>query len=81
MPDEPAIEYLWSVCGQDSYEVLKYIRANPELFIPKLVEFKKYVHKRLDDAHVPADPDPEHTKTHGCRIEGRLNWVLIRMHT
>lgn len=42
----------------------------------KLIAFKEYVHKRLDDFGVPSDPDPEHNKEHGCRIEGRLNYVF-----
>lgn len=37
-----------------------------------LAKFKSYVHQRLDDAGIPVDPDsPE-----GCRIGGRLDWVL-----
>lgn len=42
----------------------------------KLAKFKAYVHKRLDDAGVPADPSPEENAKHGCRIEGRLDFVL-----
>lgn len=38
-------------------------------------EFKDYVHKRLDDAGIPVDPDSPH-KAEGCRIGGRLD-VLI----
>ncbi len=45
----------------------------------KLQKFKEYVHGRLDGAGVPHDPDPAHNAEHGCRIEGRLNWVLERM--
>lgn len=37
--------------------------------------FKTYVHKRLDDAGVPVDPESPH-KAEGCRIGGRLD-VLI----
>lgn len=40
--------------------------------------FKAYVHQRLDDAGVPHDPDPSHTRTHGCRIAGRIDWMLGR---
>lgn len=39
-------------------------------------EFKKYVHRKLDEFGVPHDPDPEHNAKHGCRIEGRLNWLF-----
>lgn len=38
--------------------------------------FKAYVHGRLDQAGVPADPEPEKNKEHGCRIEGRLNHLI-----
>lgn len=41
----------------------------------KLQAFKDYVHKRLDDAGVPVDPDSIH-KEHGCRIGGRLDFVF-----
>ncbi len=40
-----------------------------------LVKFKDYVHKRLDDAGVPVDPESVH-KAAGCRIGGRLDWVF-----
>lgn len=41
----------------------------------KLQAFKDYVHKRLDDAGVPIDPESPH-KEKGCRIGGRLDVVL-----
>lgn len=40
-----------------------------------LANFKAYVHQRLDDAGVPIDPDSPH-KAAGCRIGGRLDFVL-----
>ncbi len=43
--------------------------------IRKLQAFKDFVHKKLDDFGVPSDPEPEGNKKHGCRIEGRLNWL------
>jgi hypothetical protein len=43
--------------------------------LAKLAEFKSYVHKRLDDFGVPADPESSH-KAEGCRIGGRLDLVL-----
>jgi hypothetical protein len=49
------------------------MEENDEL--KKLREFKKYVHERLDKMGVPSDPEPEKNKEHGCRIEGRLNWI------
>jgi hypothetical protein len=33
----------------------------------KLAGFKAYVHKRLDEANVPADPEPEANAKHGSR--------------
>jgi hypothetical protein len=41
--------------------------------IEKLEAFKTYVHKRLDAASVPRNPEPEENAKHGCRVEGRLN--------
>lgn len=40
-----------------------------------LAKFKAYVHQRLDEAGVPVDPDSPH-KAAGCRIGGRLDFVL-----
>jgi hypothetical protein len=40
--------------------------------------FKRWVHAWLDAAGVPHDPDPEHTRAHGCRISGRLRYLLSR---
>lgn len=44
--------------------------------LKKMLAFKAYVHQRLDQAGVPADPEPAENAKHGCRIEGRLNFVL-----
>lgn len=44
--------------------------------LDRLRAFKKYVHDRLDKAGVPIDPAPEKTHVHGCRIEGRIDWLL-----
>ena len=41
--------------------------------------FKEYVHTRLDEAGVPKDPEPKANRAHGCRIEGRLNWILSKI--
>lgn len=41
-----------------------------------LAAFKKWVHDWLDAVGVPHDPEPEHTKEHGCRISGRMRWLL-----
>lgn len=43
--------------------------------VEALGRFKAYVHRRLDDAGVPKDPDSPH-KSEGCRIGGRLDCVF-----
>ena len=45
------------------------------LEIERLEAFKTYVHKRLDKMDVPHDPEPKSNAEHGCRIEGRLNYI------
>ncbi len=45
----------------------------------KLQAFKDWVHNRLDQAGVPADPDPESNKSHGCRISGRFTWLFKKL--
>jgi hypothetical protein len=40
-----------------------------------LAKFKAYVHRRLDEAGIPTDPDSPH-KAEGCRIGGRLDVVF-----
>lgn len=40
--------------------------------------FKDYVHTRLDDAGVPVDPPSPHRDA-GCRIGGRLDWLLAEL--
>lgn len=44
----------------------------------KLFKFKEYVHGRLDAAQVPEDPEPAKNAAHGCRVEGRLNWLIAK---
>lgn len=51
------------------------IKKENEKQIEELKAFKDYVHKRLDDAGVPIDPESPH-KEAGCRIGGRLDIVL-----
>jgi hypothetical protein len=46
--------------------------------VERLEAFKAYVHRRLDEAGVPADPDSPH-RAEGCRIGGRLDLVLATM--
>jgi len=55
---------------------VRKLLAESEAATAKLAAFKAYVHKRLDDAGVPEDPEPKKNKEHGCRIEGRLNCLL-----
>jgi hypothetical protein len=45
----------------------------------KLQAFKTWVHQFLDGRGVPADPDPEGTREHGCRIGGRMRWVFAEV--
>lgn len=42
-------------------------------------DFKAYVHKRLDEAGVPTNPEPAKTAETGCRIGPRLDWLFNRM--
>jgi hypothetical protein len=51
-------------------------RATMQVRLSAALAFKTYVHKRLDDAGVPADPEPETNAKTGCRIGGRLNWLI-----
>lgn len=44
--------------------------------VEKLGRFKSYVHQRIDEAAVPSDPDPKGNAEHGCRIEGRLDFLI-----
>jgi hypothetical protein len=43
-----------------------------------LRRFKEYVHRRLDEAGVPHDPQPEINELTGCRIGCRLDWLLAK---
>lgn len=61
---EHIIDYFWEEHLKDSRKRIEHLE-----------EFKKYVHDRLDKMGIPADPDPDNNKEHGCRIEGRLNVV------
>lgn len=42
-----------------------------------LLGFKRFVHRRLDEAGVPTHPDGPHSKE-GCRIGDRLDLVLAQ---
>lgn len=56
------------------------VKHGPALLakLEALSSFKSYVHKRLDDAGVPTDPDSPH-KAEGCRIGGRLDLVFAEL--
>lgn len=43
-----------------------------------LATFKSYVHRRLDEAGIPTDPESPHEE-HGCRIGGRLDITLAAL--
>lgn len=60
--------------GVNPYDKIKELEAQ----LNKLAAFKKYVHERLDEAGVPVDPESPH-KDEGCRIGGRLDWLLARL--
>ncbi len=59
---------------------LKAQEGEKDKQILKLQEFKNYVHKRLDLAGIPIDPESPH-KEHGCRIGGRLDIALSAHET
>lgn len=44
----------------------------------RLQAFKAYVHKRLDDAGVPTEPDVPHSKA-SCRVGDRLDYVFNKL--
>lgn len=44
----------------------------------KAEAFKKWVHEFLDGIGVPHDPDPQSNASSGCRIGGRLRWLVQR---
>lgn len=60
----------------------KHHQEDLEELRAKLVQteaFKDYVHGRLNHEEVPIDPSPESTTEHGCRIQGRLDWVFTKL--
>lgn len=61
-----------------------YVDFEHEEELIKLRNFRQYVHDRLDKIGIPADPEPEQNKEHGCRIKGRLNYLentILRLGT
>lgn len=61
--------------NETRWRLLMKLQQRQSLENEKLAKFKAYVHKRLDDAGVPADPESSH-RAEGCRIGGRLDIVL-----
>ena len=50
--------------------------AEKEREVEALAKFKAYVHKRLDEGSVPANPEPPNHALQGCRIGDRLDWLF-----
>ncbi len=79
--DDPALDRVRGLTerltGAADREALCAVLAERD----KLAAFKRYVHERLDVAGVPLDPDPQRTSEHGCRIGGRLDWLLANRVT
>lgn len=72
------LELFERAMGRNSIsDVLNTVTAERD----KLAGFKKYVHDRLDQMNVPHDPSPAGTAKHGCRVEGRIDWVIDQMIT
>lgn len=84
LSSDASVGYWYKRCEVKQVEVdlLRQRCKALEVYADKLSQapdkFKTFVHKRLDDAGVPHDPEPEHTAQHGCRISGRLNWLIER---
>lgn len=61
--------------NETRWRLLMQLQQNQSREIESLAKFKAYVHRRLDEAGVPVDPESPH-KAYGCRIGGRLDIVL-----
>lgn len=71
----PEITKLYAEELQFSVESLSGAILSAEAENDKLKKFKQYVHGRLDKMGIPSNPEPENNASHGCRIEGRLNFI------
>jgi hypothetical protein len=67
--------FMLTVGGDAATDALLYDLRAARTALAALAKFKAYVHRRLDEAGVPTDPDSPH-KAEGCRIGGRLDIVL-----
>lgn len=70
----------WAMCPVLGQPIIMAISTTDDVQSPvndrdKLAKFKAYVHDRLDKAGVPVDPPSPH-QSEGCRIGGRLDYVL-----
>lgn len=63
---------VWAAKKRDHVEHVQRLKIERD----QAQAFKVYVHQRLDAAGVPFNPEPETNAKHGCRIEGRLNWLI-----
>lgn len=73
-----AIHWVRAVYGDEGLQALARDFFEVTAERDKLQRFKDYVHARLDAAGVPVDPESSY-KAEGCRIGGRLDWVLERL--
>lgn len=61
--------------NETRWRLLMQFQQDQSRKLEALSKFKAYVHKRLDDAGIPVDPESPH-RAEGCRIGGRLDIVL-----
>lgn len=61
--------------NETRWRLLMQLQQQQSHELEKLGKFKAYVHRRLDEAGIPSDPESPH-KAEGCRIGGRLDLVL-----
>lgn len=65
---------------QRAEEVMEYVRRNRTLKAEVAGQaFKAFVHRRLDTAGVPENPEPPKHALEGCRIGDRLDWIVAKV--
>lgn len=64
---------------EEGFGLLRGQLANEVVRRNKLQAFKDWVHNWLDKAGVPHDPDQERNKITGCRVGGRLEWLMTKL--
>jgi hypothetical protein len=74
-------EAAWRECATLRHDLTEVCREAAAAVARRdqLQAFKDWVHAYLDARGVPADPDPDGTRQHGCRIGGRMRWVFDRI--